>query len=483
MNIREVIKAVTKTDVLYDMDGYIQNWLEWYKGDVAKFHNYTIYNGKKHNNMHRLTLNMAKRVCEDWANLLLNEKTDITVGDNATQTALHKTLQDCKFWQKGNEGIEKSFALGCGAFVTVVDGIGVNDDGTLADTSKAKVKVKFVNATKIIPITFEDEEITECAFVNKNSDKTYISIHLKNDVGNYEIHNITCSGEGDNLSYVDDEDHEVFDTANDLPWFQIIKPNIANNININSPLGVSVFANAMDNLKEIDLVWDSYANEFILGRKRIFVNAKTWAIDTKTGEEYDVFDANDVVIYTLPEDADGNQMITDSTQSLRVSDHIMALQNQLNLFGYKCGLGTEHYKFDSSGVATATQIISVNSEMFRNLKKHEIVLNDVLVGMTKSVLYALKMFAGESVNENAEITIKFDDSIIVDEATERAQDMVDMNAGVLSKAEYRAKWYNEDLQTAQKRIDEMSVYSINDTEEEEEESTPTEDEEVQADEL
>ena len=460
MNANEIIKKVTSKDKLYDMSDYIDNWLEWYTGNVKSFHNYTIYNGKKQIAMKRLSLNMAKRVCEDWANLLLNEKTDITIGDQHSQDVLHQALLDCKFWQKGNEGVEKSFALGIGAFVVVVDNIGINEQGQLVDASKAKAKVKFVNATKIVPITFEEEEITECAFINVNSGKTYISVHLKNEQGNYEIHNIACQGEGENLSFVDEEDHTVFETQNSIPWFAIVKPNVANNIDINSPLGVSIFANAMDNLKEIDLVFDSYANEFILGKKRIFVNAKDWAVDSRTGEEHDVFDSNDVVIYVLPESDDGKQVITDNTQALRVQDHITALQNQLNLFGYKCGLGTEHYKFDNGGIATATQVVSVNSEMFRNVKKHEIIIEDVLITIVKAMLYAINTFTSESVNTLAEITIKFDDSIIVDEETERTKDLVDVNNGIMSKYEYRIKWYNEDEDTARKKVEEADEFSI-----------------------
>ena len=470
MNANDVIQKITGHESkLYDMSSYIENWLEWYTGDVKSFHNYTIYNGKKQIYMKRLTLNMAKRVCEDWANLLLNEKTDITVGDKHSQDVLHKALMDCKFWQKGNEGIEKTFALGCGAFVVVVDNIGVDEDGVVIDNTKAKVKVKFVNATKIIPITFEEEEITECAFINVNSGYTYISVHLKNEIGNYEIHNIKCKGNAENLSFSEEEDHTVFATGSSLPWFTILKPNLANNIDINSPLGISIFANAMDNLKEIDLVWDSYANEFMLGKKRLFINAKDWAINTKTGEEYDVFDSNDVVIYQLPEADDGKQTITDSTPPLRVSEHITALQNQLNLFGYKCGLGTEHYKFDGSGVATATQIISVNSEMFRNIKKQEILIEDALITLVRTMLYAINTFTSDTVNTNAEITIKFDDSIIEDEATERTQDLVDVNAGIMSKVEYRMKWYNEDEKTASQKIEEMDIFNIP-----EEETPPTE---------
>ena len=469
MNTNDIIKTVSGYDKLYDMSGYIENWLEWYKGNVADFHNYYVYNGKKQLSMKRLTLNMAKRVCEDWANLLLNEKTDITVGDAHSQEVLHKALEDCKFWQKGNEGIEKSFALGCGAFVVVVDNIGTNEQGQLVDVSKSQVKVKFVNATKIIPLTFEDDEITECAFINVNSGKTYISIHLKNEQGNYEIHNIKCNGEGDNLSFLDETDHTVFDTQNSIPWFAMIKPNVANNIDINSPLGVSIFANAMGNLKEIDLVFDSYANEFILGKKRIFVNAESWTVDSRTGEQYDVFDSNDVVIYTLPASDDGKQMITDVTQELRVDAHITALQNQLNLFGYKCGLGTEHYKFDSQGVATATQIVSVNSEMFRSIKRQEIVIEDVLITLVKAMLYAINTFTSETVDVNAEITIKFDDSIVIDEESERARDLIDISNGIMSKVEYRMKWYNEDEATARQKVDEADEFNIP-----EREFTPTE---------
>ena len=207
--------------------------------------------------------------------------------------------------------------------------------------------------------------------------------------------------------------------------------------------------------------WQLTGNgEFILGKKRIFVNAKDWAINSKTGEEYDVFDSNDVVIYVLPEADDGKQLITDTTQTLRVQDHITALQNQLNLFGYKCGLGTEHYKFDAGGIATATQIISVNSEMFRNIKKHEIVLEDALISMVKALLYAINTFTSENVNVLAEITIKFDDSIIVDETTERTQDLVDVNSGIMSKVEYRMKWYNEDEKTATEKIESMDIFNI-----------------------
>ena len=53
MNANEIIKKVTGHDKLYDMESYINNWLEWYTGDVKDFHNYTIYNGKNNTDCFR----------------------------------------------------------------------------------------------------------------------------------------------------------------------------------------------------------------------------------------------------------------------------------------------------------------------------------------------------------------------------------------------------------------------------------------------
>ncbi|MFE4759045.1 hypothetical protein ACFRIB_54565, partial [Streptomyces mirabilis] len=55
------------------------------------------------------------------------------------------------------------------------------------------------------------------------------------------------------------------------PLFVYFKPNIANNIDLQSPLGVSLYANAIDTIKALDTAFDSYHREFRLGKKRIIV--------------------------------------------------------------------------------------------------------------------------------------------------------------------------------------------------------------------
>lgn len=463
MTLKEILKRETGRNIDYiDNSSYIEEWLDWYKGKVKTFHSYSIYNGKKYVPFQRFTLAMAKRACEDWANLLINEKTDITLSDADSQKTLEKIFDKCHFWRKANDGIEKTFALGMGAFVVSVENLMADDTGVIVSKENASVKVSFINATKIKPVTFEDGDITECIFITKDTKRTIISAHLKDENGIYYIYNITADGTDEsNLGEI--KSFYVFNTGSAIPWFAIIRPNISNNIDINSPMGISIFANYIDILKEIDLIYDSYQNEFALGRKRIFINARNSTIDND-GNEYNVFDSNDVAFYVLPEaDNDDGVFIKNDTQPLRISEHEQGLQNQLNLYAYACGFGTNHYKFNGGSVATATQIVSENSDLFRNLKKHEIIIEEALRTVVKAVIYATNNYTVDIIDPNTNFEIKFDDSIIEDKQGEKANDRIDVSMGVMSKAEYRSKWYNEDIKTAEKKIDEIDAFSIPET--------------------
>lgn len=53
------------------------------------------------------------------------------------------------------------------------------------------------------------------------------------------------------------------------------------------------------------------------------------------------------------------------------------------------------------------------------------------------------------------VSIDFDDSIIVDTESQRAQDRQDVNMGVMSVLEYRMKWYGEDEDTAKAALPKM----------------------------
>lgn len=455
MEVNQIIKNYTGKDVI-EMPALTTTWLQWYQGDVKDFHNYEDYNGEKKLTLHRRTLNMAKKVAEDWANLLLNEKTNIVIGNEEQQQAFWDLLSSVYFWQKGNEGVEKAFALGNGAFVEGFD-------------ENKKARLQFVNATKIKPLNIEQDRITECAFVNTNTDNTIIQIHIKGRTekekfvvdynGTYHIltliyrkNNVNSQDIGELVS----KDNAWLDTKSDKPWFQMLKPNIANNEDVNSPMGISVYANALDTLQGVDLAYDGFCEEMRLGKAKIFINKKLTQYD-ENGEHL-IFDVNQTGFYYLGETAD-KQPVTFYNPVLRTDGYFNGINNGLNLLSSKCGFGENHYRFNENGISTATQVISEQNEKFKTKRKHEIILYDVLVDMSRALMYISNEFTDNPVkfDLNANIEVKFDDSIIEDKATEMLNDRQDLASGVISRVEYRMKWYGEDEATAKRKIAEIDA--------------------------
>ena len=243
----------------------------------------------------------------------------------------------------------------------------------------------------------------------------------------------------------------VVHTGSDKPQFVIDRLNIANSDEEN-PMGVAVFAYAIDQLKSIDITYDSYVNEFVLGKKRIVVQPEA----TKDINGRPVFDKRETVYYVLPEDraADGN-ILQQVDMTLRTAEFNTGMQDMLNVLSSKCGFGENHYKFDQTSIATATQVISENSTMFRTIKKHEILLEQAITELCRILLRMGNHYMGAGLNEEVEISIDFDDSIIEDKGQDFNRDMQLLGAGIMNDWEFRMKWMNEDEATAKAALPKM----------------------------
>ena len=176
---------------------------------------------------------------------------------------------------------------------------------------------------------------------------------------------------------------------------------------------------------------------------------------TKWEDGQPSIDDNDRRFYLLEEDATGGNVITPISPQLRTAQLNVGLQDMLNLLSSKCGFGETHYRFNGGSVATATQVISENSTMFRTIKKHEIVLEQVLIELCRILLRLGNIAMNANLKEDVEISIDFDDSIIEDKATNFARDMQLLSAGIMNDYEFRAKWMNEDEETAKAALPKM----------------------------
>lgn len=93
MNAIKYLRKAGYDTVSGEFYGKIYEWHSWYEADVRHFHRYRIYNGKNTINCRRLSLGMAKKLCEDIADLLLNERVMITINDGTTSDFVMNVLE------------------------------------------------------------------------------------------------------------------------------------------------------------------------------------------------------------------------------------------------------------------------------------------------------------------------------------------------------------------------------------------------------
>ena len=102
-----------------DIYDFQEIWLEWYRGNVNDFHYYNeVINGQEVQ-MERLTMNMAKKVCEDVAKLLWTEKTGIELSNQKATKRLWEVLdsKENSFTINFPMFLEKALAIGTGALI------------------------------------------------------------------------------------------------------------------------------------------------------------------------------------------------------------------------------------------------------------------------------------------------------------------------------------------------------------------------------
>lgn len=438
-----------------DEDWYkhIDTWQSWYRGNVKSFHNYSVYNGQTTLHCKRKSLNMAQQVAADWAGLLLNEKVHINHAQAAAQDYLLDVLDKNDFWVRGNQCIEDAFWSGLAAVIPVPDGVVVRDERVVQTAGET---LCYATGRQIIPLTVKNRKCTECAFAfeSADGDKQYTLLQmftLENGVYVCRNHLFDTSNGGckevENPRAVKGyEDLAAeWNTGSAEAPFVFIKPNGSNTLAPESPFGMAVFAGAIDVLKGIDTVYDAYVNEYILGKTRVMV--QTAAAHDQDGKP--TFDPSDIAFYVLPEDVTGEPYVKPIQPDIRAAQMTAGLADNLNLLSLRCGFGERHYRFDAGGVATATQVISENSAMFRTMKKHEIILDGALKHLCRLILLHGALYGGKALDWQTPVTIDFDDSIIEDKETDINRYFRLTQAGAMGLAELRAKVMGESLEEAE----------------------------------
>lgn len=404
-----------------EMEQAIAQWRDMYKGYYAPFHDttYKTVDGMTH--AHRMkSLGMAQVISSELASLMFNERCSISLEDMQADEYINGVLDENSFTTNFQINLEKMCALG-GMAIKVY---ATEEDG---------VMLGYASAEDFIPLAHNGRIVTDGVFVAdrvKKDDRHYILLEFHTWEGKTYVITNRLYESYDGVQLSTEVSLSTLDKYADLapethlegleePLFVYMKLALANKIDLNSPIGVSVFASALDTLEAIDTKYDSYDREFRLGKKRIIVpTSAVQAVPDHNGVFKRLFDVNDEVYEALNFDT-GEDFIKDISTELRVQEHIDAINSELELLSMRTGFSAGTFTFTSQGLKTATEVISENSKTYRTRRQHLTGVEEGLKHLIRSILVVSDLYGFYAIANPYEqdIAINFDDSLSEDRDT------------------------------------------------------------------
>ena len=463
---------------------FIFVWQAIYKGFYKAWHDVPVKTIRDPKGKRRVmaTMNAGKMACAQMARYVWNERCSISASmanapqDDPLNGFLQMVLTDNRFGTAFGDLLEKGFALGGCALKEWVE-IPKDENGN--DIGEGKVRIGYTMASQFVPTAWDNSRVNSAIFVSREArDGFYYSVvewhrldgttyRVTNDLYRQPIKD----GEPQNILgwwYPLNEiypllspDTTIYDVHN--AFFQYIRPFGANYADDNSPLGMSIFAPALNTLHGLDIMFDSLQREFVLGKKRIIAPARAMKVSAGVngGRPDRYFDADDEVWEALATDNPEDLKIYDNSVELRIDPHLTGINGDLSILCAQIGFDPGTLSFDTQkGLKTATEVISENSKTFGTVKAHENIIADSLRQMVHAI-FELAVHYGLTYNGQTiesmiaggyEVNVTFDDSIIQDRQQDINQGTMLVGAGLMSKKKFMVDTLGYTEEDADKEI-------------------------------
>lgn len=183
----------------------------------------------------------------------------------------------------------------------------------------------------------------------------------------------------------------------DGPMFGILRMPAANNVDIEIPLGLPVFAEAIEELKDLDVAYSRNAGEIWDSQKIILADDRLLMPDGQklTGRASDAMKAQRKAM-GLPRYVknvfgdDAKEFYEEINPQLNTDARLSGINALLSQIGYKCGFSNGYFVFnEKTGMVTATQVESDDRRTIQLIKD----VRDKLENALDGAVYALSVYA------------------------------------------------------------------------------------------
>lgn len=390
------------------------------------------------------SLNLGSVIANEIARLITVEfESEITEND-FLKVQYNKVLNDLRRY------VEYGCAKGGIVFKPYID------EGSIA--------IDYVQADRFFPTTYNTKgEITGAVFIEQKriGKKLYTRMEHHNLEGTtYTIQNMAFCAE--NNLQDDNSDigspvplKEIDEWASLEPitkiqnikktLFAYFKIPLANNIDTNSPLGVSVFSRAIEQIKEADkqysrILWEFEGSELAINASvDCFKQDERGNVVLPKGRER---------LYRAMEYGVGefNKAMETFSPDIRDTSLFNGLNNLLKRIEFNCNLSYGTISDPQAIEKTAEEIISSKQRMYSFIKDCQRALQYALDDLIYSMSVLGQLY--HLCNGNYKVSYNWDDSIVVNKDKELESMRADVASGIIKPIYYIIKKYGVDKKTA-----------------------------------
>lgn len=436
-NRSDITKIIGEEPAISEiMSQKVTEWLNAYRGEAPWIDDYVK------------SLRLEESICREFADVVLSELT-LKVSNKKLDDIVQKHISML------TENLQSG--LGCGSFVLKPLG---------AD------KAEFVTADKFIPLSFTaDGKVDDIVFVSKKvrgkDDIYYRFERHKLDRDGLHISNSAYHSRSESYLGIPCDLGEVYEWA-DLPEevtfptdradFGYYRNPIKNEID-SSFCGVSVFDGATEHIKKADVQYGRLDWEFESGERAINV-------DITALEPAPVKNSKGKTVYRAPKlnkrlyrglnlQMNNGDLYQEFSPEFRDESIINGLEQIKRQIEFTVGLSYGDLSDVQAVEKTAEEIKQSKHRKYNRVKAIERNLQTCI----EDFIYGLSFYNGLT---KSRYTVKcdFSDSILTSEEEDRKQDRQDVAMGAMMLYEYRMKYYNEDEETAKKKLSENTADEV-----------------------
>lgn len=391
----------------------------WYSNRVIdNFHKRKNLNGVE---LELKRLNFAKRCCADDANLceiisVVPEK------ESGSEGFIETLFRINRFDTEYRRQLEYTAAMGTvGAYIYLHNADYFQEkDGTVR-VHGGDVRINYVNADGIIPLTVENDLVTECAFccTNLHAGKKFTTLVVFSRVnGMYVAETVKFDENG-----TEQEDEHAILQLGDVKPFAIMHTAEVNNLDDMLGYGLPKVYGSIPTFMITDLCYNLLYGDLSKADKLVFINELLACVKRdRNGKPYLSQQQKEIFIL-LGEDGSGKlpeqeSLVQEYNPEIRIEEITKAFELALSLLSMSFGYGTKKYTFENGRITTATEYIGTKQDSMQELNKQRKQAEQYIEDIVHAAMWFSNQFSGTGYNIEEPLVIEFDDSYVTDRESE-----------------------------------------------------------------